>query len=204
MYIAVEGATDIPVAERLIKHVGLQPLPAITARSAAKLDQRFKEVNRSGRALNWFVLRDLDAVACPPELLHKLLAGVALTERVCVRVPVPETESWSLADTEGFAGTFSVGPSRMVASPDELTDPKRHVVEVCRHARSRAVRNNVPPRPGSGRSVGAEYASRIIGLRPTFMEHRERGNAVAQSRPCPLGPSQSYRAGRPEMSATAP
>ena len=161
VYIAVEGDTDIPVAERLIKHVGLEPLPAITARSAAKLDQRFTELNRSGRALNWLVLRDLDAVACAPELLDKLLAGVALSERVCVRVPVREIESWLLADVEGFAAAFSVRPSRMIASPDELNDPKRHVVEVCRHSRSRAVRDTVPPRPGSGRSVGAEYASRI-------------------------------------------
>ena len=43
VYIAVEGDTDIPVAERLIRHVGLEPLPAITARSAAKLDQRVRE-----------------------------------------------------------------------------------------------------------------------------------------------------------------
>ena len=161
VYIAVEGDTDIPVAERLIRHVGLEPLPAITARSAAKLDQRVRELNRSGRALNWLVLRDLDAVTCPPELIDKLLAGMALAERVCVRVPVRETESWLLADVEGFAAAFSVRASRMVANPDDLSDPKRHVVEVCRHSQSRAVRNTVPPRRGSGRAVGAEYASRI-------------------------------------------
>lgn len=161
MYIAVEGHTDVPVAERLIRHVGLEPVVAITARSAARLDRRVRALQPSGHALNWLVLRDLDAAACPPELPGRLLAGVALPERVCMRVPVRETESWLLADIEGFAAAFSLRLSRMVASPDELPDPKRHVVEVCRHSRSRAVRDTVPPRPGSGRSVGAEYASRV-------------------------------------------
>lgn len=161
MYLAVEGDTDIPVAERLIKHVGLEPLPAITAGSAGRLDQRVREVSRSSRALNWLVLRDLDAVSCPPVLIDGLPAGVKLDARLCLRVPVRKVESWLLADVDGFAATFSVRPNRIAVRPDELPDPKRHVVDVCRHSTSRAVQRSVPPRPGSGRSVGPEYANRI-------------------------------------------
>ena len=161
VYIAVEGETDAPVAERLVKHVGLDPVPAINARSATRLDQRIKELNRSGGALNWLVLRDLDAMLCPPELIEKLMAGVPLAQRVCLRVPVREMESWLLADAEGFAAEFAVSPVRLPVRPDDLTDPKRYVVDVCRRSRSGVVRKTVPPRAGSGRPVGPEYASRI-------------------------------------------
>ena len=164
VYIAVEGETDIPVAERLIEHVGLKPIPAVNARSATKLDPRIRELNRSGSALNWLILRDLDTVSCPPELIRTLLAGVGLTARVCLRVPVRETESWLMADAEGFATAFSISQGRLPDRPDELKDPKLHLVNVCRRSKSGAVRDTMPPRPGSGRSVGPEYTSRISGF----------------------------------------
>ena len=64
--LAVEGDTDVPVAERLIALVGLQPHAVVTGPGAPNLDPRIPEFNRSGEHVNWLILRDLDHDApCP-------------------------------------------------------------------------------------------------------------------------------------------
>ena len=69
-----------------------------------------------------------------------------------------------LADREGFTGEFGVATQRLPDTPDELDDPKQHLIDVCRHSTRRTVRTAMVPRPGSGRKVGPEYASRIAAF----------------------------------------
>lgn len=70
--LAVEGDTDVPVAERLIGLVGLAPHAVVTGPGAPNLDPRIPESNRSGEHLNWLILRDLDHDAsCPAEFLPR-------------------------------------------------------------------------------------------------------------------------------------
>ena len=51
VYYAVEGETDIPVAERLIRLVGLYPRATRVAGGKSQLDARIPALNRSGGAL---------------------------------------------------------------------------------------------------------------------------------------------------------
>lgn len=46
VYYAVEGDTDAPVAEKLIRLVGLDPFPTRAAGGKPKLDPRIPELNR--------------------------------------------------------------------------------------------------------------------------------------------------------------
>ena len=113
VYYAVEGETDIPVAERLIRLVGLYPRATRVAGGKSHLDARIPALNRSGRALNWLILRDLDRDApCASELIDDLLHGRGLAPRVSLRIPVRAMESWMLADREGFTGEFGVAAQR--------------------------------------------------------------------------------------------
>ena len=160
VYLAVEGEVDMPVAERLIRHVGLEPCRAIVAGGAPKLDPRIPELIRSAVGINWLVLRDLDRASCAPQLLQALVANRD-PARSSIRIPVRSVESWLLADVEGFAETFSVHSNRLPNRPDDLPDPKLHLVNVCRASRQSKVRRTIPPRTGSNRSVGPEYVSRI-------------------------------------------
>ena len=81
-----------------------------------------------------------------------------------LRIPVRAIESWILADVEGFATEFGIARQRLTGRPDDLDDPKRHLIDLCRGSARQAVRNTMVPRPGSGRKVGPEYASRITSF----------------------------------------
>ena len=60
------------VYEKLIRLVGFDPRPTRVAGGKPKLDPRIPELNRSGAALNWLILRDLDHDApCASELIDR-------------------------------------------------------------------------------------------------------------------------------------
>lgn len=161
VYLAVEGYTDVAVAERLIDMLGLEPGRAIDAGGKSRLDPRIPGLNRSGSRLNWLILRDLDHdEPCAAALIERL-AGRRLQPRVSLRVPIRAIESWMLADTDGFSQEFSVPPHHLPDRPDELDDPKRRLINVCRRSRRAEIRKAMIPRADSGRTVGPEYAARI-------------------------------------------
>ena len=183
VYFAVEGDTDVPVADRLIRHVGLAPHRAIVAGGVPKLDQRIPGLIRSATRINWLILRDLDRECCAPQLIRRLFAR-GIPSRVSLRIPVRSMESWMLADTVGFSEAFSVHRSRLPERPDDLENAKLYLANLCRSSRQSAVRNTIPPRAGSGRAVGPEYASRISAFaRQTWNPERaaQRSPSLARA-----------------------
>lgn len=161
VYLAVEGHTDAAVAERLIGLLDLEAGRAIEAGGKSGLDPRIPNLNRSGRHLNWLILRDLDHDApCASALIDRLV-GRNLSPRVSLRIPIRALESWMLADANGFAHEFSVPFHHLPDRPDDLENPKQHLVNVCRRSRRSAIRQAMVPRPDSGRTVGPEHATRI-------------------------------------------
>lgn len=165
VYYAVEGDTDVPVAEKLIRSVGFEPRATRVAGGKPKLDPRIPELNRSGSELNWLILRDLDNDApCAPELIGQLLRGRPIAPRVSLRIPVHAMESWLLADRDGIATEFGIASHRLPTRPDDLDDPKQHLISLCHRFAPLKVREAMVPRSGSGRRVGPEYASRIAAF----------------------------------------
>ena len=163
VYVAVEGRTDAPIAERMVRFVGLEPGTVIEAGGKSKLDPRIPELNQSGANLNWLVLRDLDHDApCPSELIRNLVSHIS--PRVSLRVPVRTVESWVLADAEGFAQEFSIDRGLLPDRPDDLDHPKSHLVDMCRRSRQPKIRQAMAPRPNSRRKVGPEYANRLTAF----------------------------------------
>jgi len=160
VYLAVEGNTDVSVAERLIRHVGLIAQRAVVAGGAPRLDRRIPDLIRSAAHINWLVLRDLDREGCAPELLHRLYPR-GMPARMSLRIPVRSLDSLPLADAAGFAEEFFVRRGRLPDRPDELDNPKQFLVNVCRSSRKSAIRDSVPARDGSGRTIGPEYVSRV-------------------------------------------
>ena len=81
---------------------------------------------------------------------------------MCFRVAVREVEAWLLGDHEKLATFLGVAVSRIPRDPEAEMDPKTTMVELARRSRRREIREDMVPRPESGRDVGPAYASRLI------------------------------------------
>ena len=178
--LAVEGKTDAPVAERIVRLVGLVPRTSFVAGGKTKLDPRIPGLNRLAARTNWLILRDFDHDApCPPALVHNLMAGQTIAPRLSLRIAVRALESWLLADIEGFSSEFSVKREHVPANPDDRDNPKKDLVQACGHSIRGEIRRAMTPHPRSGRKVGREYTSRVI----RFANNRWSPERAAQRSP---------------------
>jgi hypothetical protein len=167
---AVEGNVDEAVVRRLIEHVGGIPGPVYGRNGKDHLRQRIANYNQAARLSPWVVLVDLDHDAeCAPPLRSAWLP--ALSPHMCLRVAVRQVEAWLLADRERLAKFLSVSASKIPHNPEAVEHPKNTLVELARYSRRRDIREDMVPRPGSGRSVGPAYTARLI----EFVIGGERG-----------------------------
>lgn len=158
---AVEGRTDEPVLRRIIAAGGGLVHRVQVAEGQPNLRIRLPGYNAAAQRSPWLVLVDLNgAYPCPPALVSAWLPSPSPFMRL--RVVVRSVEAWLLADRERFASWFSVPLSRVPTGPDQLSNPKQSLIALLQHSRRKAIREDMLPRPASGRSVGPAYASRIV------------------------------------------
>ncbi|MCK6485988.1 MAG: DUF4276 family protein [Phycisphaerae bacterium] len=158
---AVEGPLDEVVARRLVESVGASIANVYGRNGKPALLARIEGYNNAARFAPWFVLIDLDGDGdCAPPARARWLPNAA--PRMCFRIAVREVEAWLLADRTRFAQFLKVNQAWVVTDPETLPDPKQVVVNLARKSRNRAIREDIAPRPGSGRSVGPAYVSRMI------------------------------------------
>lgn len=157
---AVEGLVDEVVVQRLIEYTGGTTGTVYGRQGKPYLRQRIDGYNRAARYSPWCVFVDLDADAdCAPTLRDEWLPAVS--PQLCFRVAVRAVEAWLLADEETLARFLSVRRTGIPANPEQIPDPKRFMIDMARRSRRRAVREDMVPRPGSGRGEGPAYTSRL-------------------------------------------
>ena len=183
VYFAVEGDADVPVAERLIRHVGHTPHRAIVAGGVPRLDQRIPGLTRSAAHMNWLILRDLDREQCAPRLVRRLFAG-GIPPRASLRIPVRSMESWMLADAVGFSEVFSVNQNRLPDRPDNLENAKLYLVNACRSSRRLEVRSAIPATKGERSHGRPGVCEPNFGLRAPSLGSRAGGGALPEPRAC--------------------
>ncbi len=167
---AVEGLVDEAVVKHLIVWAGAEIGPIYGKRGKPLLRQRVNGYNKAAQYNAWIVIVDLNREAdCPPPLREIWLPNPG--PFMCFRIAVREIEAWLLADRERFASFFRVRLSDVPAKPELLDDPKEAVVQLSRRSRSRDIRLDMVPRPGSGRKIGPAYVSRLI----EFVSDPQRG-----------------------------
>ncbi len=158
---AVEGIVDEAVARRLIDHAGAHPGPVYGRNGKSALRQKIRAYNEAAKHAPWLVLVDLDQdEPCAPPLCQQWLPGPA--PYLCFRVAVRQVEAWLMADAETLAIYLSVARHTIPADPETLPNAKAEMVNLAQRSRRSAIRNDMVPRQGSGRSVGPAYASRLI------------------------------------------
>lgn len=167
---AVEGAVDEAVAARLVEHLGGSLGTVYGKHGKAKLRKSISGFNQAASHGRWFVLVDLNGdERCAPVMRRQWLPLSA--PFMCFRVAVREVESWLLADRERLARFLGVNRSLIPPYPESLSDPKATLVKAAANSRSRAMREDMAPRQGSGRPVGPAYSSRLID----FVRNLETG-----------------------------
>lgn len=161
IFAAVEGVVDEAVVRKLIEHGGGTPGDIFGKQGKLLLHQKIAAYNHAAQHAHWIVLVDLDREEdCAPPLRNSWLPNPA--PNLCFRVAVREVEAWVLADAEELASFLGVSRKRVPAQPETLDDPKDTLVNLARMSRRRDIREDMVPRPGSGRAVGPAYASRMI------------------------------------------
>ena len=158
---AVEGIVDEAVVRKLIAHAEATPGDVYGKQGKSFLRQRIAGYNNAAEHAPWLVLVDLDNDEhCASPLRSAWLLQPA--PYLCFRVAVREVEAWLLADTEHLAGFLGVARSRLPRDPERLANPKTTMVDLARASRRRDIREDMVPRPGSGRQIGPAYSSRLI------------------------------------------
>jgi hypothetical protein len=163
MYVsgAVEGVTDEAILVRVVRAAGADVLRTYAKGGKAALKQALLGYNNAARFQPWVVLLDMDDDAsCPAELVAKLLAKPS--PRMRLRIAVRQVEAWILADAQRVAHFLGVSQHSVPDKPEHLPNAKEALVNLARRSRYRAIREDMVPRAGSGRPVGAAYPSRLI------------------------------------------
>lgn len=158
---AVEGMIDEAVLRRLVKEIGATAGPVYGKNGKPFLLEKLSAYNQAARFSPWIILIDLDHDdECAPPFRKSCLPNPA--SYLCFRVAVREIESWLLADRERLSKFLSIAVSRIPLDPEKLDCPKSTMVEIAGHSRRRGIREDMVPRPGSGRKVGPAYAAQLI------------------------------------------
>lgn len=167
---AVEGPLDEAILRRLILHIRAVPGTIYGKQGKAHLLKRWHAYNQAARLTPWVLLVDLDQDAeCVPPFLEQHLPDP--TPQMCRRVAVRAVEAWLLADAERLAQLLDVPASRIPPHPEMLPDPKQTLVDLAQRSRQRDIREDMVPRPTSGRQVGPAYTARLI----EFVNDSENG-----------------------------
>lgn len=167
---AVEGPSDEAVLRRIIESRDGIVHRVQVQNGKANLRRALPGYNNAAKGDPWLVLVDLDQdYDCPPALVADWLLQPSAFMRF--RVVVRQIEAWLLADAERFAEFFSVRRTAVPDAPDTLRDAKATLLTLVGRSRRTAIRQDMTPRPGSGRSVGPAYTSRVI----EFATHAAQG-----------------------------
>lgn len=167
---AVEGSLDQAVIQRLVEDAGGALGPVHGKKGKNYLRDKISGFNNAARFSPWVVLVDLDEDAeCAPELRRSWLPEPS--DRMLLRVAVREIEAWIFGDPERLSRFLRVQRTKIPGNPEALIDGKRSMVDLARFSRSRDIQEDLVPRPGSGRTVGSGYSSRLS----EFVLDRNRG-----------------------------
>ena len=158
---AVEGTLDEAVVGRLVRHVGGSLGTVYGKNGKHFLRERIAGYNNAARHAPWVVLADLDADDhCAPPVRARWLPDPA--PQMCFRLAVRSVEAWLMADAEPLAAFLGVALSRVPRDPETLEHPKQSMTNLARLSRRRDIRRGLVARPGSGRTEGPAYTSRLI------------------------------------------
>lgn len=159
--LIVEDPASEVVARKILETSGKDYAVVNTIRwTKDAIRHKIRRINRSARGFPYFVLTDQDtAERCPPIAIQEL--GEPLHPNLMYRFATMEVESWILADRYAAAKFLRVPVDRIPLDTDALDHPKEFLVGLAKKSRSKAIRMDMTPAPGSTSRVGPDYNGRL-------------------------------------------
>jgi hypothetical protein len=175
IYAVTEGYPDEVVVRSLCREAGISVDRIFNTGGKSKLDERIRGYNQAAHRWYWLVLRDLNSDAdCAPKLRRRLLPEVA--PFMAFRIAVRAVEAWLMADADALADFLRISRRQVPADPERVQHPKAEMVRLASNSRSRAVRQDMVPRPGSGASQGPGYAALLAEFAEQYWRPRVAAN----------------------------
>jgi len=170
-YSYVEDAPSAEVARTLVaernaicahKLVFFAGFPALTGGWSALREKCPCFLNMAKGGLYTVSITDLDTRACAAALIRDWFAippaeALILPKEVVFRVAIREVESWIIADVKAWADYIGIPRGNFSTAPDELSDPKLHLLDVVRRKGRKSCHKGMLPRPDGTASIGPEY-----------------------------------------------
>lgn len=117
--------------------------------------------NQAAAHLPILLLTDLDNVNCPSQLKSQWLPN-SCHSNLLFRVAVREVESWLLADASNMAQFLGCLERVIPQAPESIENPKQHLIDLARSAKSKATKERLVPRPHSTATQGPDYNSCLL------------------------------------------
>ncbi len=120
--------------------------------------EAFLDMAKGG--IHSFILTDLDTAECACSLIRSWFSipkneEVILPLQFIFRVAVREIESWIIADHEAWAAFIGIPASNFSQQPDQLDDPKRHLLNVIRKKGRKKIHREMLPQGAA--QIGPRY-----------------------------------------------
>lgn len=164
LFVATEDALSFKVCERLIRQVDATDTFIIQPNKPTgngQLKSKISKYIELAHTYPVFMLTDLDRLSCPLVLLEQWLGGRQLPQNMLIRIAVRETESWLLADREGFSRFVGAPISKIPDCPESLPDPKVKLLQLVGRYATKPIKGDILPDKESASKVGIGYNHRL-------------------------------------------
>lgn len=158
--LAVEDELSEQIGLRLVAEVKLNIQMILRKGGNGYLRSRiinFCEISQHSPVL---LITDLDAIATVEKLKADWLKKTKLPKSFLFHVAVREAESWLLADHHGMKKMMGKNVNKFPPTPDDLPDPKAHLLKLATGA-TRDVRDDLVVERGSIAAQGLGYNKRL-------------------------------------------
>jgi len=165
----VEDAPSAAVAHKLVATRNAQMehslvfrngFPAVMGGYGAIKSKCEAFLNMAKGGIHSFILTDLDTAECACSLIRSWFSipendDVVLPPQCIFRVAVREVESWIIADHEAWAAFIGIPAENFSTQPDQLDDPKRHLLNVIRRKGRKKIHREMLPQGAA--QIGPRY-----------------------------------------------
>jgi hypothetical protein len=167
LYLVCEDELSEVVMQKISKKIWADvELTYITIGKRGKgyIKNRINQFNNPNNPLPFFILTDLDANTCAPQLISKWLKGPCRLN-LLFRIAVREVGSWLLADTKGISKYLNLDHNyikKEVNIADNLSHPKEKLIVLVERSKKREIKKDIVRIKENRYKQGPAYNSRLI------------------------------------------